>query len=200
MDEDAILYLMLLFLFTSNAQPSVYPPFPPHPLLPLNSVKHRACWQDYLLSQLWRVHKKKEGTYFEGTVPSTPSHELFSFTRLWNSSFHDLHSPQEKTKALRHCLTRLWQTHHSHTPADVRSEASVASGLVFSGQRSKQPTQSSTERLECLHPWEQSLGHTERCQWIKAPASSPPVWGNAEACSAQHPGVPQQEGDSCPQQ
>lgn len=50
MDEDAILYLMLLFLFTSNAQPSVYPPFPPHPLLPLNSVKHRACWQGYLLS------------------------------------------------------------------------------------------------------------------------------------------------------
>lgn len=50
MDEDAILYLMLLFLFTSNAQPSVYPPFPPHPLLPLNSVKQRACWQGYLLS------------------------------------------------------------------------------------------------------------------------------------------------------
>lgn len=107
MDEDAIPYLMLLFLFTSNAQPSVYPPFPPHPLLPLNSVKHGACCQDYLLPYLWRAHKKKEGTYFEGTVPSTASHELFSFTRSWKCGCCDLHAPQEKTETLRYCLTCL---------------------------------------------------------------------------------------------
>lgn len=52
---------------------------------------------------------QEKGRYLlQGHCAKRSLHELFSFTRLWKSSCHNLHSPQEKTKALRRCLTCLW--------------------------------------------------------------------------------------------
>lgn len=71
MDEYTTLYLMLLFLFVNTTQPHVCLLVPPYLLLPPKSLKHGACLQDYLLSQLSSIYKEKEDAYFECSMASS---------------------------------------------------------------------------------------------------------------------------------